>query len=610
MNKPLKTFLLGLAGLVSLSLSAQAQTPLPLDLTLQAQQAVASKQPARAVPLLTEALKTYPYHPLRPWWVQQLASLQAPAPLESGDRLLPHYHWWRAMAAAPKSCNDGFARYGQFSPLSEVLPSVPESTEIENRLSCAENLPEPQRLAVARVLDAHRYFWLMPRLLKTVSTPDGLWLQGQSRMLARQYKQALGSFQTLLKQKSTPGALKKQVIIQAGLAERRLRNPAGAERWWQSIAQNDAEFYPEVLWQRAMLAYGADQAAENAKGDQLLKQLIQKFPSHARTPEALEALLRKAVESQSPVSIQSLGRQIISGWPEHEIASTARYWLARSLEKQGNSFDAQQLYQQQADSGPINNYYTQLSRCQVAKIDCFKPLSIKLGAREPELDFMRQVPILRELLEARQSKILEVVAPFASLSPLERELLKSWALRHNGHYFRSIRSIWTYDTRDPDMLRLMYPLHYDQLQKENAVRFNLPQSLIAGLTWQESMYKADIKSPAGAVGLMQLMPGTAQGIAAKAGVSGFKTSQLTDPKVNIRLGSYYLREQLNTWEGNLMPVIAAYNAGPNAVKRWLASFGKLDKDAFVERIPYDETRRYVKQVLTHMRVYETVYGED
>lgn len=600
------------AGLMLLALSqnAIAQTrdnmPLPLDMTRQAQQALQKKQNAHAAQILNQAVAHYDAHPLRPWWVHQLAQLKVSPNLAKGDQLWPHYHWWRAMAAPAKSCNDGFAAYAQQNTLTELIPTVPESKSIEARLHCAESLPESSRLAIARVLDQNRYFWLMPRLLKQVTSPEGLWLQAESRFLNRQYKDALASYQTLIKQSKANGHLKKQAIIQAGVCQRRLKNATAALQWWSQIASTDPEFYPEVLWQRAMLAYGGD---KNAEGDTLLKQITGKHPAHERTPEALETLLRKAVETQSSQSIQSLSQQILKSWPEQSIANTARYWLARNYEKQGNQRESKRLYAEQANQGPINNYYTQLSKCKIQGVDCFKPNYVSLQNQQAPMGFVSQLPIVEDLLQSKQSQILEVIAPFVSLSPLERDMLKSWALRQNGNYFRSIRLIWTNETRDLNLLQLMYPMHYDALQKENAQRFNLPQSLIAGLTWQESMYKADIKSPAGATGLMQLMPGTAQGIAGKAGISGFKTSQLTDPKVNIRLGSYYLREQLNTWQGNLMPVIAAYNAGPNAVKRWLASFGNKDKDAFVEQIPYEETRRYVKQVMTHMRVYESLYGQ-
>lgn len=583
-----------------------ANDPTPLDITHAAETALGRQAPSEAAELYRAALTRYTVNPLRPYWVAQLARLKQPAPLADDDPLRPHYFWWRAMSLPPNICSNDFAEYGRLSALSEVLPSIPESTEIEARLHCAEQLPETSRLAIARVLDAQRYFWLMPRLLKQVTTPEGLWLQGESRMTQRDYRGARASFQSLLKQKASDTLLRKRALIELGVAERRLGNARGAGNWWRSIAASDPLFYPEVLWQQASLALAANSPAT---GRRLLQQLIQRFPRHPRATDALEAMLRTAVESQSSGEIQRLSRQVIANWPETEVVNQARYWLGRELEKSGQSAAAQALFAQQAATGPLNNYYTQLAQCRLDGQDCFRTPSLSLDASEPQLDFLGKLPLLQTLADQQQSRILEVIAPFVPLAPLERELLKSWALRYNGHYFRSIRTIWTLPTRNTEVLRLMYPLHYDREQKDNAARFGLPQALIAGLTWQESMYKADIRSPAGALGLMQLMPSTAQGIAAKAGVPGFRTALLTQPAVNIRLGSYYLKAQIDKWHGDLLPTIAAYNAGPGAVSRWLASFGRGDKDAFVERIPYDETRRYVKQVLTHLRIYETVYAE-
>ncbi|PKL75839.1 MAG: hypothetical protein CVV27_13340, partial [Candidatus Melainabacteria bacterium HGW-Melainabacteria-1] len=177
----MKTTILALVALLLTTASAWAQPePHPLELTKDAEQALTGQRSGEARALLNQALERYSNHPLRPWWVHQLARLQAPSPLAKGDPLLPHYHWWRAMHYPVKACSDGFAHYGRLSQLSEILPTVPESTEIQERLHCAEKLPERERLAIVRVLDQHRYFWLMPRLLQSVSTPEGLWLQGES----------------------------------------------------------------------------------------------------------------------------------------------------------------------------------------------------------------------------------------------------------------------------------------------------------------------------------------------------------------------------------------------------------------------------------------------
>ncbi len=598
----------------ALTLSLLASSPaLAQDLSAYRQTRQAKTQQPRSGQSSAQAylnlLRQYPQDLLRPYWVYALAQQstsgsQMARVLDKRDPLWPHFWWWRGMSQSKTECTAAFKNYAQKFSLSRVMPIIPESTELQGRLNCLENLPEAARLQVAQNLDQHRYFWLIPRLLKSATTPQSLWLQGNNRMTRREYKGALNSFETLIKQRSADGNLKKQAVLKAAQAAAALRSYQTAKQWRNWISKSDRQYYPEVLWQEAELAYRANQRSQ---GHALVDQLVSKYPEHARTPEAIGFRLKEAVETQSWQSLRKLAPLLIQRWPDHEDAPMARYWLARSYQKQGQNAQAQAVYQMQS-RGAINNYYTQLSICRIKGMDCFRPVKTRLQAREPELPFLNQLPLIRSLVKDKQADILQVIAPFAPISETEQDLLKSYAYRHNGHYFRSIRTIWTRQTRDIELLRLMYPLHYNAIQKENAQRYNLPQALIAGLTWQESMYKADIRSASGAMGLMQLMPATAKWIAPKAGLPGLSLSQLSDPKVNVRLGSYYLSSNLSRWNQNLMPTIASYNAGPNAVAKWVNRFGNIDKDTFVERIPYEETRRYVKQVLTHSRVYETIYA--
>lgn len=560
-------------------------------------------------------LKTAPEHFLRPAWIQQLAQAGLPAEslqavLPPRDPLWPHFYWWRAMAQDAGRCRGDFGAYARQAALSSQPVMIPDSTALQVRLHCVEALPETERLTIARQVQAHRYFWLMPRLLGDVQAPEGLSLLLEAQMTGRQYRAALATAQRLLKQRSAPGELKKQAVLQAGRAARFLRQPAAALQWWEWIQPADARFYPEVLWERAELAQAQDQTGLS---EQLLTRLLQQYPQHERVPDALELLLRQKLQVQHWSAVERLSQQVLRDWPGHELAAEARYWLGHSLQQRGQRSAARQHWQTQVAQGAVNNYYTQLSRCQLDERDCFQlpPGGLPaLRARSPQLNFLAAHPELKNLLTPERAPLALAIAPFLSqLTETDRLLLTSYALRLNGNYFRAIRTIWQLPARDQDMLRLMYPLHYDDLQKENAARYRIPQALIAGLTWQESMYKADIRSPSGALGLMQLMPATASYIAPKAGLKGFQLSQLTDPKINIRLGSYYLYEQLQRWRGNLLPMIASYNAGPNAVARWMQARGNLDKALFVEQIPYAETRRYVKQVLTHMSVYQTIYAD-
>jgi soluble lytic murein transglycosylase len=113
---------------------------------------------------------------------------------------------------------------------------------------------------------------------------------------------------------------------------------------------------------------------------------------------------------------------------------------------------------------------------------------------------------------------------------------------------------------------------------------------------QESAFSPEVVSPARAVGLLQLLPETAKGIATKTGAA-FEDGSLTQPAVNIDLGARYMAFLSGIWKGNLPLVAASYNAGPKAVSRWLGRSGVHEIDLFVAQIPYGETRAYVGRVM-------------
>jgi len=146
----------------------------------------------------------------------------------------------------------------------------------------------------------------------------------------------------------------------------------------------------------------------------------------------------------------------------------------------------------------------------------------------------------------------------------------------------------------------LFPTPHRALANTLATDHQVPLALIYGIMKQESGFIPDIKSSAGAIGLMQLMPATAAEVASKIGVSA-PTWRLTDGALNVRLGTRYLSNMLTRFDQNTALAAAAYNAGPHRVTRWLAK-GAMPTDVWVETIPFDETRRYVKAVLFNTAV--------
>lgn len=146
--------------------------------------------------------------------------------------------------------------------------------------------------------------------------------------------------------------------------------------------------------------------------------------------------------------------------------------------------------------------------------------------------------------------------------------------------------------------RLRYPLHYEHIISSHSQNYEIDGALLAAVIYRESDFDPDAVSSSGAVGLMQLLPATADGIATFTGGLAFERDDLYDPELNVRYGSFYLKRLLDRY-GELELALAAYNAGQATVDDWLASSSG---------IAYPETREYVADIVRIREVYRRSYG--
>ncbi|UCD34303.1 MAG: transglycosylase SLT domain-containing protein [Nitrospiraceae bacterium] len=174
-----------------------------------------------------------------------------------------------------------------------------------------------------------------------------------------------------------------------------------------------------------------------------------------------------------------------------------------------------------------------------------------------------------------------------------------------GEYGRVI--YYAEPRKDREFLPYSYPLGYWSVVKPAADSMGVDAHLIAAVIREESRYNPSVTSWAGAVGLMQVMPATARRLKDAAGVSVRDNADLQDPGRNIALGTYYLAQLIQEFR-EIPLALAAYNAGENLLKKWLGQYASDDMAAFVEHIPYSETRRYVKKVMKSYWQYRTLYG--
>ena len=152
-----------------------------------------------------------------------------------------------------------------------------------------------------------------------------------------------------------------------------------------------------------------------------------------------------------------------------------------------------------------------------------------------------------------------------------------------------------------------WPTPFADLFREVAESgIHVEPGLVYAVMREESGYRPEVVSVSGARGLLQIMPETGERLALRESLADFSPDDLFIPSINIQLGSAYLEQLMTRFDGRRSAAIASYNAGPEAVSDWLAA-GPLADDEWVEAIPYDQTREYVKRVLRSLHVYRTLY---
>ncbi|MDQ4082668.1 MAG: lytic transglycosylase domain-containing protein [Actinomycetota bacterium] len=160
--------------------------------------------------------------------------------------------------------------------------------------------------------------------------------------------------------------------------------------------------------------------------------------------------------------------------------------------------------------------------------------------------------------------------------------------------------LYVEETKPGWYARLRYPLAYEHVIRGHARNYDLDPALLAAVVYRESKFDVDARSRSGAIGLMQLLPETAKGIALHTGGTRFRVSDLYNPEINVRYGSFYLRRLIRKYDDARLG-LAAYNAGQRNVDEWLED-GR--------GIAFGETREYVRDVLELRDVYARAYAED
>ncbi len=334
------------------------------------------------------------------------------------------------------------------------------------------------------------------------------------------------------------------------------------------------------------------------KNHQQAKQLLDKLAITEIDAEILHLRLRTALEDEDWQTLLLWTR----GEPSDErIRLRWYYWRARALEKTGDMAGAGEIYTRLARE---RDYYGFLAADRINS-----PYRMNYRPLPEDLDEWQKLSTLPAVVRARELYQLgshyaarrEWHHSLTSLTSYQKQIAAAIA-GNWGWHDRAIITLAQVEMYDDLVTR--FPLPFNATIEKFARMRKLDLGWLYALVRAESAFIEDVRSPAGALGLMQVMPATGKSTARKIGLKNYKTKQLLQSSRNVRLGSAYLKQMYDTFNDNTVLATAAYNAGPSNVKRWLPKKNCEEADIWIEKIPFTETRKYVRRILFFASVYD------
>lgn len=542
--------------------------------------------------------------------------------------------------------------------LADLLTKT-EAGKAEGYALCATLLAEswtrPRRLEAAERLRNS------PELQHVLDAADAFLYSGEDRE-AQQVLLAAAPRLLLAGSAHRPQSLYLQGRLQLGA-----RDGSG-----RIILRDVAENYPESPWAAAALHYlGRDLygAGQHDAAQSAFDRLAEHYPGSDDTARALWWYGEKLASSGSEMAAVAVYQQLARACPEHRLADDAWIESGRLLRGEKKPAEAIEAYQALATHHPnsamaaealfesgrlkesggdtegavadygkaarlVGQFYAHRAVERLHELGKVAAPDLKAAG---SASFVRPVPLgLLPETEFPQSILQSAwyqrLTFFASHGLEEAE----WEALHlvpailaaddAGVYYRVLSDAgltamaaefadatgWGMKDGAPTLerLRVLYPRAYWGDVQRMAKETGLDPYLILAVGRQESIFQSRVVSSAGATGVMQLMPATAKWLASiEPAVSNDHVDNLTHPENSLRLGAYYLIRMVERNDSNLIFALASYNAGPGNVSKWKRQIPTSDMEAFVEAIPFTETRGFVKKVLGNYAAYHSIYPE-
>lgn len=409
------------------------------------------------------------------------------------------------------------------------------------------------------------------------------------------------------------------------IEQSRLLIRAGQDNRAVALLRAVAASAPDAEAAEALALQGRvlDEGSRDADAAAVYRQMVKRFPNREVAALALWRLGWLAWLRGDVRTAAAEWRRVAEAPSGRSLRVPALYWRARALEALKDERGAEALYARVLGEAP-RGYYGMLAAPRVVAgvpaamarqiaapaLPADPVETLRSDPRFARVDLLRRIGLVEsaweELEDVVQSSVGDPVRLFSASSAYVRDERYHLALRIVRRHFAALSA-----SGDPGLPRafweVIYPLGWRQEVAEAASRAGLDPFLVAAIVREESSYYPRAVSRAGARGLMQLMPATAKPMAELRGLPFDGGGLLDDPRANLEMGTAFLAALMKEF-GDPRLAIAAYNAGPRRVREWWKARRTADMEAFVEQIPYDETRAYVKRVMLAWSEYRRLYG--
>jgi soluble lytic murein transglycosylase len=375
------------------------------------------------------------------------------------------------------------------------------------------------------------------------------------------------------------------------------QSPQVAYAHWQKIAAEfpDAEQHYFYGW----LAYQAARAQD--------ARALDWYKAAADTPLNEAQLAWRTRAALRAENWHEVWSGISAMTPQQQQEGAWRYWKARALKELGRVADAETLL---SGLSREYNFYGQLAAEELGSAPAAGVVTASFQPVKEELNWMQNLPGIQRTfvlyhLDLRTEAAKEWA--WATRKFDDRKLLIAAELAgRNAMYDRSINAADRTSTLHDFNLR--FPAPYRETLQGRLREHGLEEAWVYGLMRQESRFATQAKSNVGAAGLMQIMPATAKWVARQMGMRDYRKALIHDTEVNLKLGTYYMKNVLSSFDNNAAMASAAYNAGPGRARQWRGD-KPLEGAIYAETIPFDETRDYVKKVMSNTVYYSKLFGQ-